>query len=83
MNQSLKSLNSKIIPTPKETPNSHLQTKPKKKKKKGLWFDLRLETWRQQHLLSFRRSLTQMNCKLSQLLNSNINILVTQLTSQV
>ena len=82
MNQSLKSLNSKIIPTPKETPNSHLQTKPKKKKK-GLWFDLRLETWRQQHLLSFRRSLTQMNCKLSQLLNSNINILVTQLTSQV
>ena len=59
MNQSLKSLNSKIIPTPNETPNSHLQTKTSKK---GLWCDLQLETWRQQHLLSFRRSLTQMNC---------------------
>ena len=70
MNQSLKSLNSKIIPTPKETPNSHLQTKPKKREK-GLWCDLQLETWRQRHILSFRRSLTQMNC-------CNITKLVTQ-----
>ena len=43
MNKSLKSLNSKIIPTPKETPNSHLQTNQKKKKKDfGLTYDWKL-----------------------------------------
>ena len=46
MNQSLKSLNSKIIPTPKETPNSHLQTKPwkneKEKKDFGVTYNWKL-----------------------------------------